>query len=99
MGKRSRDIGRLFSGVSGVWKSLVQIQRDSATKMLVFEVTEMENIFVLLIIGGLVGLPSPPTIFSIELLPYLENELKVMIARSDLSQDPIGTLMALLDFD
>ncbi len=92
-------IKEIKNKISEIWKSLIQMNRDNATKMLEFEITEMENIFILLILGSFVGLASPPTIFAIELLPYLGSEIKVMIARSHLSEDPIGTLMTLLDFE
>jgi hypothetical protein len=35
----------------------------------------------------------------VELLPYLENELRIMIARADLAQDPLGALMGMLEID
>ena len=76
-----------------------QINRDKATGMLEFELKELENIFLLLIVGGFVGLPSPPAPVAIELLPYLEKELGIMLSRSDFSADPLGALMGMLEMD
>ena len=44
-------------------------------------------------------MPSPPVPLAIELLPYMERELTIMLARSDLAQDPIGSLMGILEVD
>lgn len=89
-------IREIAKKLTGIFNDLLRAQRDNATGILAFEITEMENIFMLLIMGGLIGLPSPPTIYAIELLPYLENELRVMIARNHLAQDPMGMLMAVI---
>ena len=76
-----------------------QINRERAVGMLEFELKELENIFALLILGGFVGMPSPPAPIAIELLPFLEREMAVMLSRSDLAQDPLGALMGILDVD
>ncbi len=91
----SRFIGNLKSALAVAG----QIQRDKATGMLEFELKELENIFALLIVGGFVGLPSPPAPIALELLPLLERELRILFARSDMSQDPIGSLMGMLEMD
>ncbi len=78
-------------------KNALQVNRDNATDLLEFEVRELENIFSLLILGGFAGLPSPPSPIAVELLPYLEKELLVLIARADLAQDPIGVLAGMME--
>ena len=67
--------------------------------MIEFELKELENIFTLMIIGGFVGMPSPPAPIAIELLPLLERELTIMLSRSDFAQDPLGALMGVLEVD
>ena len=79
--------------------TVVQVNREKAVGIMEFELKEMENIFALLILGGFVGLPSPPAPIAIELLPLLERELKIMLARSDLAQDPLGALVGMLEVD
>jgi hypothetical protein len=78
---------------------VAQVHRDKASGMLEFELKELENFFMLLLLGSLVGIPSPPAAVAVELLPYLENELRLMIARADLAQDPLGALMGMLEID
>ena len=78
---------------------ITQINREKATGMLEFETKELENIFALLVLGGFAGLPSPPSPIAVELLPYMERELVMLLTRSDLSQDPLGVLMGMLEID
>lgn len=92
MGAASETIRKIFDVI-------LQVNREKASGMLEFELKELENIFSLLILGGFVGMPSPPVPISIELLPYMERELTIMLSRSDLAQDPIGSLMGLLEVD
>ncbi len=75
----------------------LQVNRGNATDLLEFEVREMENIFSLLVLGGFAGLPSIPSPVAIEILPYMEKELLVLIARTDLAQDPIGVLAGMME--
>lgn len=76
-----------------------QVNREKATGMLEFELKELENIFSLLVLGGFVGMPAPPGPISLELLPYMERELIVMLSRSDMALDPLGSLMGFLEVD
>ena len=78
-------------------KIATQVNREKATALLEFEVKELDNIFALLVLGGFAGLPSPPSPIAIELLPYMEKELIMLLSRSDLAQDPIGVLAGMLD--
>ncbi len=81
------------------WETTVQVHRDKATGMLEFELNELENLFVVLIFGSFIGLPAPPAAMAMELLPYLEDELQVMVSRADLAQDPLGAIMGMLNVD
>lgn len=76
-----------------------QVQREKASEIIEFELKELENIFSLLILGGFVGMPSPPVPIAMELLPYMERELTIMLARTDLAQDPLAPLIGILDVD
>jgi len=89
----------MFRKITAFFKIIAQVNREKATEMLEFELKELENIFSLLIIGGFVGMPSPPVPIAIELLPYMERELTVMLSRSDLASDPLGSLVGLLEMD
>jgi len=74
-----------------------QVNREKATSILEFETHELENIFALLVLGSFAGLPSPPSPIAVELLPYMERELLMLLSRTDLAQDPIGALAGMLE--
>lgn len=95
----SRYFTRFIKTMKKVWRVVDQVQRDKATGMLEFEIKELENIFVLLLYGSFVGLPSPPTAMAFELMPYMEDEIKLMISRADMAQDPLGALLGMLEID
>jgi hypothetical protein len=85
--------------IKAAFRIISQINREKATGMLEFELKELENIFALLLLGGFAGLPSPPSPIAIELLPYMERELTILLSRADLAQDPLGSLMGMLEID
>jgi len=92
-------MGKIISKIRNALGIIDQINRNRATEMIEFELKELENIFTLLIIGGFVGMPSPPAPIAIEILPLLERELSIMLSRSDFAQDPLGALMGILEVD
>ncbi len=85
--------------LKAAFRVMAQVNREKATELLEFETKELENIFALLVLGGFAGLPSPPSPIAVELLPYMERELTMMLSRTDLAQDPIGVLMGMLEID
>jgi len=85
--------------ITALFGIIAQVNREKATEMLEFELKELENIFSLLILGGFVGMPSPPVPIAIELLPFMERELTVMLSRSDMASDPLASLVGMLDVD
>ncbi|HPE37060.1 MAG TPA: hypothetical protein PK625_07915 [Spirochaetales bacterium] len=89
----------LLSWLKAFKDVVVQVNRGKATGMLEFELKELENVFMLLTMGGFVGLPAPPTPVALEIVPFLENELVVLLSRSDMASDPIGSLMGMLEVD
>lgn len=89
-----RSLGHILKSAI---KIATQLNREKATGLLEFEVKELDNIFALLVLGGFAGLPSPPSPIAIELLPYMEKDLIMLLSRTDLAQDPIGVLAGMLD--
>lgn len=74
-------------------------RRESLVYLTCVELQEMENIFALLIIGSFVGLPSPPTFLSVELLPYMERELEILHRRAEDSSDMLAEMAGVLGID
>lgn len=92
-------MGKLVDKARAALGVVRQVNRERATEMIEFELKELENIFTLLIMGGFVGMPSPPAPIAMELLPLLEREMNIMLSRSDFAQDPLGAMMGLLEID
>ena len=78
---------------------LDNVNRIKATDMLIFELNELENIFTILLFGSFMGLPAPPAAMAIELLPYMEDELRLMISRADFAKDATASIMDMLHVD
>ncbi|GAB1483872.1 hypothetical protein MASR2M78_26880 [Treponema sp.] len=85
--------------IDAAYRVIRQVHREKATGVLEFELKELQNLFSLLVLGSLVGLPSPPPAIAVELLPLMEDEIRTMTSRSDFAQDPLGALMGMLSID
>lgn len=73
--------------------------REKAVELTRFEVKELENLFVLLLLGSFTGIPSPPSFIAAELLPHMEHEIKVLNARAHAASDSMAEIIGLLDID
>ena len=69
--------------------------RSRSTDYLAYELRELENIFCLLLLGSLVGLPSPPSSLSLRLMPYMLREMYVMGRRAKEANDVSGEIFGL----
>jgi hypothetical protein len=73
--------------------------REKVTALTAFEARELENMFVLLLLGSFAGMPSPPSFIAVELLPHLEHEIRVLNRRAESSTDALAEIMGSLDAD
>lgn len=91
----------IFSWFGGHLREAVAINsrvaRAKAVESIEIELEELEKIFALLTMGSLVGLPSPPTRISLELMPLMEHELITMIEGIDTAHEPISHLFSTFD--
>lgn len=97
-GEKRRGIN-LVSRMRGFFSTMDQAHRSSVTELTEFQIRELENMFLLLLMGSFTGLPSPPSFISAELLPHLEHEIKVLNARAQSSSDSMAEVIGLLDID
>lgn len=88
---------KIFKYFVKIWKIFDTINRHKAVEYHEWEVKELRNTFALLVAGSFIGIPSPPAHITMELLPYMEAELKIMFERMDASIDPIGEMFSMLD--
>jgi len=79
-----------------LFRDIQIINRGKATALLDFEVMELENIFSLLLFGSFTGMPSPPAHITLQLLPLMQDELKVMFNRISVAHDALAEVVSLL---
>jgi len=75
-------------------RDIKSILGGSASGALAWEYREMENLFALLILHPAAGIPGPPAGLALALLPDLERELVVLLARARDADDPLGDLFS-----
>jgi hypothetical protein len=89
----------LLSSVREWTRSLVNSRREAAVAYTAFELQELENIFALLLLGSFAGLPSPPGLIAMELLPEMAAELRVLSQRAEQSSDMLAEMVGTLGID
>lgn len=73
--------------------------REVSTSLIEKELEETENIFALLTMGSFVGIPSPPTGIILRILPYMQREVYVMIARSKNLDDNLAEIAGIFSIE
>jgi hypothetical protein len=68
--------------------------RDKAVSTLEWEATELQHVFALLVLGQFTGMPAPPPEIALGLLPDMEEELRLLLSRIDLANDPLSRLFS-----
>jgi hypothetical protein len=74
-------------------------KRESVIALTCTEAMELENIFSLLLLGSFVGFPAPPTFIAVELLPYMEREMRILHQRAEDAGDMLAELCGILGID
>ncbi len=92
-------IRRFFRLVRALVRGIDQAHRERVVALTNYEARELENMFVLLLLGSFTGMPSPPSFIAVELLPYLEREIKVLNRRAESASDALAEIMGTLDAD
>lgn len=89
----------ILSFLRGVFSGLHASQRENAVALTIVETEELENIFALLLLGSFVGLPSPPTFLAVELLPFMEKELKILNRRARDAGDMLAEMCGVMGIE
>lgn len=71
--------------------------RSQAIEIVEWEYEELQHIFGLLTLGSFIGSPSPPLPITLDLMPYLEKELQLMLEKTDTASGPLSDLFSLLN--
>lgn len=97
MGREPRYWHRLKKGVASWWQAADEVVRSQAVHTIEAECEELEYIFALLVQGSFVGLPSPPAQLSLDLLPLMEKDLRLLMERMNTSNQPLSRLFSVFD--
>ena len=82
-----------------VFKTTDIVMRNRAVETIEYELDELDNIFGILVLGALIGIPSPPIHITMELLPLMNRELNLMLEKVSTAQDPLSDLFSVLQID
>ncbi len=83
----------------GVFSGMGAAHREKAAALTVAEVAELRNIFALLLLGSFVGFPAPPGFLAVELLPFMEKELRILDRRAGDASDMLAEMCGMLGID
>lgn len=86
----------VFDLLRDICRGIDKTHRSNVCALTVTEVEELQNIFALLLLGSFVGLPSPPSFLSVELLPYMQKELEMMQKRAQSANDMLAEMFGAL---
>jgi hypothetical protein len=78
---------------------LSDMQRAKAVDILQWEVTELRQVFALLVAGQAVGFPAPPAELTLALLPEMGEELQLLMNHLATAHSPISQLYSSLPVD
>ncbi len=81
------------------FKTTDAVMRGRAVETIEYELGELDNIFGILVLGTLIGIPSPPIHTTMELLPLMNQELDLMLEKISIAQDPLSDLFSVLQID
>lgn len=91
------SLARLKKAFVEFWKVGDRVGRSKAVESIESELEELENIFGILVLGSFVGMPSPPMQISLDLMPYMEKDLILMMEKVDTANEPISQLFSVFN--
>ena len=90
---------KIWKKVAETWQVADGAARGKAVEITEYEAEELNHIFGIIVLGSFVGLPSPPMQISLDLMPFMEKELILMMKKVDTAHEPISDLFSVLDID
>ena len=71
--------------------------RAQAVTTVEWECHELEHVFALIVLGALIGLPSPPLQITLDLMPHMEDEVLLMLSKIETARGPLSDLASMLN--
>jgi len=69
-----------------------EYMKMNAVQSMENEYSQLLNVFLLLLFGNFIGLPSPPSSITLRILPLEINEMKYFYSKSARAGDALGDL-------
>ncbi len=88
---------KILTWLKEVWQAFDKAAKAKSTDVLEYEVAELQNVFALVVVGSFVGLPSPPMQITLDLLPYMDEELVILMNKISTANSPISDLVSIFD--
>ena len=92
-------IKKIYKSIIFFLTSIDQAHREKAVEVTEYELRELENLFVLLLMGSFIGIPSPSSLVSAELLPHLGREIEVLNKRAEDAFDAFNEIAGTIGID
>ncbi len=90
------NLKKILSSILEFFNDMGTVNRDNATKIIDYEIEELEHIFTLLLFGSFTGMPSPPVHITLQLLPLMEKELTLMFNKVATAHDALAEITDIL---
>ena len=87
---------KLLSAVLEFFHDMSIVNRENATRIIEYEIEELDHIFALLLFGSFTGMPSPPVHITLQLLPLMEKELELMFTKVATAHDALAEITGVL---
>ena len=87
----------MLKKVKHILGSINNANKQKAFEAYKWEEEELRNTFALLVCGSFLGHPSPPLHITAALMPEMEEDLKIMLERLDLSRNPLSEMFSEFD--
>jgi hypothetical protein len=94
-----RLIKKIYKSIIFFISSIDEAHRMKASEVTQYELRELENLFVLLLMGSFTGIPSPSSIVSAELIPHLSREIEILNKRAEDAFDAFNELAGTIGID
>jgi len=88
---------KIIQYLKKIGKFIDYVNKHKAVEYYELEEIELRNTFAILTAGMFIGIPSPPVQLTLELLPYMDEDIKIMFNRLNSGNDPIGTIFSVYD--
>lgn len=90
-------INKILEKIKSGWEYYDKAAKEKAVDVLDYELSELENIFGLILLGAFIGLPSPPMQITLDLLPEMEKHFVQMLNKVDTAESPLSDLVSIFD--